>query len=213
MPNESAFTVGRRKLKNMLVIEQDWKLLQLARVVGFSLTFVAISTTLLAYFGAYLIHLGMDSGPSRFDVGSALEIMSTSGGLQLAVSAWATAMTSISLLYSMVVGVHMGHRLAGPIYRIKTDLGQIAQDGEYRTIALRKNDDFREVVASINAAFVAVEARGGSDWDGDAERKQLQALREGRDEASRIIEGVDRSALSSEDAERLGEALKALTGD
>lgn len=50
-------------------------------------------------------------------------------------------------------GVFISHRIAGPVYRLCTDLKAIAKEGVTRKLAVRKNDFFPELADAINIAF------------------------------------------------------------
>lgn len=48
-------------------------------------------------------------------------------------------------------GVILSHRIAGPIKRLKAELDNIAKSGDYtKRLKVRKYDDLKELVASIN---------------------------------------------------------------
>lgn len=65
--------------------------------------------------------------------------------------------TIISLVLLTVIGLVISHRIAGPLYRLSKDLGQMRANGKFQKITFRKGDycldlakDFNEVVDAAN---------------------------------------------------------------
>jgi signal transduction histidine kinase len=50
---------------------------------------------------------------------------------------------SISMLY-------FTHKIAGPVYRIKTDLANMLEKNEYRSIKVREGDELQDIVLLLN---------------------------------------------------------------
>src|SRR5690606_12898419 len=62
------------------------------------------------------------------------------------------AITSV-IVVTLIVwhGVRFSHRIAGPLYRLNTDMRQMAKDGKVRNIRFRKGDYFLELPDAFNA--------------------------------------------------------------
>ena len=57
----------------------------------------------------------------------------------------------VALVFTFFYGVVISHRMAGPIYRIRKVLDQMAQGDLSAQIQLRRKDDFNALAASINS--------------------------------------------------------------
>ncbi|MFN3603401.1 MAG: hypothetical protein ACK4UJ_01690 [Leptonema sp. (in: bacteria)] len=56
----------------------------------------------------------------------------------------------INLLIIIVFSLFYSHSMAGPIYNIKRTLKEIIETGKLQEIKVRKNDQFQDLVESIN---------------------------------------------------------------
>lgn len=66
----------------------------------------------------------------------------------------------VNLLIIIVFSLFYSHSMAGPIYNIKRTLKEIIETGQYKEIKVRKNDQFQDLVASINEF---INYRGGKN--------------------------------------------------
>jgi hypothetical protein len=57
------------------------------------------------------------------------------------------------------VGLVLTHRIAGPIYRFETYLGQVVRGEQSGPVRIRKGDEFQDLCTLINDAVSAVENR------------------------------------------------------
>ena len=56
--------------------------------------------------------------------------------------------------FMLLVGVHITHKVAGPVYRIDCYLGEVAEKGEVTIpCRVRDEDEMQLLVRSVNAAF------------------------------------------------------------
>lgn len=142
---------------NSLSIEPDFKRRQLGRVLLFTLAYVGVSTVAVAVI--YSISLRpLAVGQLPFYL-RAEDLQRAGGvpGLTETLAVWVTLMTSLSAFFALVVGLYFSHKLAGPIYRFKLELGRIADGRGWRTIRLRKGDDFQDVADVLNHALEHVQ--------------------------------------------------------
>ena len=110
---------------------------------------------------------------------------------------WATMMTSLSVVFAVVVGLYFSHKMAGPLYRFKLELRRVAAGEKARPVYLRKgNDDFEDIAAALNGALERIQGEDGSL------RHQLESA-EARVEELR--EGILRHADDPEALRRLAE--------
>jgi hypothetical protein len=72
-----------------------------------------------------------------------------------------SSLLSMAFLVPFMVGVGLvlTHRIAGPIYRFETYLGQVVRGEAKGPVRIRKGDEFQELCTLINDAVSAVEAR------------------------------------------------------
>ncbi|MCA9000287.1 MAG: hypothetical protein KDB61_00090 [Planctomycetes bacterium] len=57
--------------------------------------------------------------------------------------------------FTLIVGIHMTHRVAGPASRIEKHLADLADGAEPKTPCfLRKEDELKELAGAMNNAFV-----------------------------------------------------------
>jgi methyl-accepting chemotaxis protein len=142
---------------NSLSFEPDFKRRQLGRVLLFTLAYVAVSTVAVAVI--YSISLRpLAVGQLPFYLRA--ENLRRAGGvpgLTETLAVWVTLMTSLSAFFALVVGLYFSHKLAGPIYRFKLELQRIADGRGWRTIRLRKGDDFQDVADVLNRALEHVQ--------------------------------------------------------
>lgn len=142
---------------NSLSFESDFKRRQLGRVLMFTLAYVGVSTVAVAVI--YSISLRpLAAGQLPFYL--RVEDLQRAGGvpgLTETLAVWVTLMTSLSAFFALVVGLYFSHKLAGPIYRFKLELQRIADGRGWRTIRLRKGDDFQDVADVLNSALEHVQ--------------------------------------------------------
>lgn len=184
----------RRRWWNSFAIEQNFKQRQLVRVLGFSAAYVAISTVAVAVFYQRLVApMAAELPPDALQP----------PGLAQAVGVWATLMMGLSALFATATGLYFGHKLAGPLYRFKTELRRIADGKPVRRITLRAGDEFHDVADALNDALERVERAEGalveqleSDRDIDAVRASHEALIRGLDALdTRVLPDDDRARV------------------
>lgn len=66
---------------------------------------------------------------------------------------------ALALPLTLLVGVHVTHRLTGPIYRFESYLREVANGTQLGPCKIREGDDFAELCAQINAATEPVRRR------------------------------------------------------
>ncbi|MDF1836995.1 MAG: hypothetical protein P1V35_03925 [Planctomycetota bacterium] len=119
------------------------------RMIGI---FLAISS--FAAFGQALLLAQslMDLGLSLDDPEVARAVQEALPGMLASNILW----TVVFLLpFSLLVGIHVTHRVAGPAYRIEKHLEEVAngQDPK-KPCFLRQNDELQELSNAMNGAFV-----------------------------------------------------------
>jgi hypothetical protein len=75
----------------------------------------------------------------------------------------------------LAVGILATHRIAGPVYRFETYLGQVARGEDVGPCRLRKGDELQELCQRINEAVTALRARGGASSEAPAARASAEA--------------------------------------
>lgn len=66
---------------------------------------------------------------------------------------------AVALPLTLLVGVHVTHRLTGPIYRFESYLREVAAGTQLGPCKIREGDEFSELCAQINAATEPVRRR------------------------------------------------------
>jgi len=92
-------------------------------------------------------------------------------------------------IFSYIFGLWSSHKIAGPIYRIERGLWLIESGDLTANIFFRKGDFLHETGEAFNRAVESVRVR-------------IKSNREGLEEASRILEGLEEKA-SPADKERI----------
>jgi signal transduction histidine kinase len=63
-------------------------------------------------------------------------------------------LTAIGCVFSVLIVslsmLYLTHKVAGPVYRIKTDLTAMLKTNEYRNIKIREGDELQDVVVLLN---------------------------------------------------------------
>lgn len=79
-------------------------------------------------------------------------------------AAWVLAGSFALLLpLTLLVGVLMTHRIAGPVYRLETFLKQVESGEAREDCRLRKGDELQELCALVNQATAARRAHNGGE--------------------------------------------------
>ena len=184
----------RRRWWNSFAIEQSFKQRQLLRVFGFTAVYVAISTVAVSVFYSQLVAPLADSG---------LPLSAhRPPGLGQAVTVWATLMMGLSAFFATATGLYFGHKLAGPIYRFKTELRRIADGKPVRRIKLREGDEFHDVADALNAALERVELAESALVDRLKDEQAAEVIREAHASLVQGLEEIDLQALEDADRDR-----------
>jgi hypothetical protein len=86
------------------------------------------------------------------------------------------ALTVVVLLPLMIaVGILATHRIAGPIYRFETYLGQVARGEDVGPCRLRKGDELQELCQRINEAVTALRESSGKTAAAATPRESAEA--------------------------------------
>ena len=169
---------NRRKVSSVVLVEPDFKRKQLSRVMAFAGMYVLLSSFVLGFFYMHVIHPEVvDSRPYYMDVTDSGAIWREFPGLRETVTAWLICMTGLASVFSMAVGLHFSHKLAGPIYRFKIELNRIVQGERVRPIVLRTGDDFQDVAKVLNEALAELERRRVHAVESDGGLEVLESYR------------------------------------
>jgi len=189
--------MSRRKRKwwNSFAIEQSFKQRALVRVLGLTLVYVGISTVVVATFYQQMILPFAGLADPRIGIGPP--------NLARAVTVWATLMMGMSALFATATGLYFGHKLAGPIYRFKIELGRIADGRPVRPIVLRKGDEFHDVADALNRALDRIERAESALTDTLHEQQSLDVVREVHLAMLEGLGQIDVSGLGEADQRRL----------
>ncbi len=119
------------------------------RMIGI---FVAISGFAAIGQALLLAQSLMDLGLSLDDPEVARAVQEALPGMLASNMMW----TGLFLVpFSLLVGVHVTHRVAGPAYRIEKHLEDVANGQDPMTPCfLRQNDELKELSSAMNGAFV-----------------------------------------------------------
>ena len=63
-------------------------------------------------------------------------------------------------------GLHLSNKIAGPVYRLKTDLKRAAELGQFRRFSVRQGDYFPELADAINDYVGATQGRQPGSTEG-----------------------------------------------
>ncbi len=144
----------RRSFWNSIRVEQDFTNRQILRVFAAASIYIVCATFLLCVFYVYVLHPSSFGKPSLLNfVGDFQARWNASPELGSALRVWLVSMGGMSALFAVATGMVVSRKLAGPIYRIKTDLKQVAETGEVKRIILRKGGELHDVVDAINTAM------------------------------------------------------------
>ncbi len=70
---------------------------------------------------------------------------------EITQSLWFPALTALMVIpIGVRYSIRFSNRIAGPIYRIKTEINSLLDDGSFRPIKLRPNDFFFDLADDIN---------------------------------------------------------------
>ncbi len=205
---------SRRKLVNVLRVEPDFKKKQMLRVLALAATYVAVSTVVVAFFYVRLLHPEMLSSRGfYYDVTNGAALWRELPGLPAVLIVWVSAMTGLSGLFATSVGLHFTHKLAGPLYRFKSELERIADGKDVQPIVLRDGDDFVDVADAMNRALAHLSERGTLPNAEFGEIEELERHRETNRIARETLDRFDASAIAPnerESVEQLCDELRAL---
>ena len=196
---------NRRRWWNSFAIEQGFKQRQLLRVFAFTTAYVAISSVAVGVFYSALM------GPlmaADLPLGAGRPL-----GVGQAVTVWATLMMGLSALFATTTGLYFGHKLAGPIYRFKTELRRIAEGKPVRRIVLREGDEFHDVADVLNAALERVERAESALVDRLEGEQTVEMVREAHAALLAGLDELDTRGLADADRDRVEawrERLRAL---
>jgi methyl-accepting chemotaxis protein len=180
----------RRSIWSYFVVEQRFKQRQILRLIGLSLLNVAVSTVAFVAFMQYELSavqggLPLSAGPSP-------------GLIRIAI-VWAAFMSGVGGLFALLTGMLMTHRMAGPIYKFKMELGRIRDGHPPRYIGVRKGDEFADVAEALNGALDALHTRAGNAGESGELALDLEQMRANHQEILAGLDELDVSALSSAD--------------
>ncbi len=96
---------------------------------------------------------------SLMELGLSIEDPEVARAMQAALPEMLTSnllMTGLFLVpFSLLVGMHVTHRVAGPAYRIEKHLETVANGADpKKPCFLRENDELQELASAMNGAFV-----------------------------------------------------------
>ncbi len=212
----SAPAVNRRKMANVLRVEPDFKRRQMARVLAFAGMYVALSTLVLGFFYVHILHPDVvTSRPFYLDISDTGSLWRRFPGLRTTVLIWATCMTGLSSIFAAAVGLHFSHKLAGPLYRFKSELLRIVDGDAFRPIVLRNGDDFQDIADALNKALVKLESRARDAETQPLVEAELDLYRDAHAAMERQIDRFDIDRLPSlpaDEAARLRELIDGLRG-
>jgi hypothetical protein len=151
----------RQRWWNSFSLESEFKKRQLLRILAFTAAYVAISSVCLAVvYVRTLVPLVRGELPPELGL-DLLRRAPDVPGLADALALWATLMTGLSAFFAIVVGLYFSHKLAGPLYRFKLELGRIAAGHDPRPLRLRQGDDFQDVAEELNRALAQLRCAEG----------------------------------------------------
>jgi hypothetical protein len=184
----------RRHWSNIFRIEEDFQKRHVLRVLVCTFGYVLISTLLVCVFYVYMMNPDVDSDPTFW---KALGEVASSWGnhtdLQRLVFAWVVSMSGLSALFAAFTGFYSSHRIAGPLYRLKSDLQRTEDAGRFVELKLRDGDELGDLVVSLNGAMRAVR-------DGAAQQRGETELRA---ELEKHLASFDAEGLCDADDERM----------
>lgn len=112
----------------------------------------------LAISGFAAIGQALLLAQSLMDLGISIEDPAVRRAMQEAMPGMLTTnliLTGLFLVpFSLLVGLHVTHRVAGPAYRIEKHLRSVAEGSDPKLpCVLRENDELQELSTAMNGAF------------------------------------------------------------
>lgn len=97
-----------------------------------------------------------------FDLFVGFEVMHQSGMGVTVELLWENGSIALGALlvvlaFFCLATLKLSHRIAGPLYRVKDDLREMARTGEIREISVRRDDFFRTFVRELNRVLRMIE--------------------------------------------------------
>lgn len=183
---------SRRSLWNYFTTEQSFKQRQIFRLLALTGLNVLVSTLAFISF----MHHQLDS------MHGGLAYLDPAPSLVRIGVVWAALMSGLGGLFALLTGLLMTHRMAGPIYKFKLELKRIEQGQPPRPIAVRKNDEFKDVAEALNGALVALASRSSGTAESGELALDLERTRAAHQEILAGLAELDASPLSDVDRER-----------
>jgi hypothetical protein len=168
----------RRSFWNSIRVEEEFTNRQIYRVFTAASIYIVCATFLLCVFYVYVLHPSGIGKPSLLNfVADFRARWQSSPELGSALRVWLVSMGGMSALFAIATGMVVSKKLAGPIYRLKTDLTKMAETGEVKPIVLRENDELMDVADAVNAALAKLSMGSSTATEGRAgfDNEQLAA--------------------------------------
>jgi len=141
----------KRHFKNMVLVEREFRMRQMWRVLLLTLLSVVISTVALAFFYTHLLNLFSGGDMPLYFAPEDLQSMANHiPTVQSTMLKWLLILGSINAVVTIIASVFMTYKLGGPLYRLKADMQRIGTGDLSTRIHLRKGDEYQDVALSIN---------------------------------------------------------------
>lgn len=188
----------RRSWWSILKVEEDFQKRQVLGVLFCTSIFVVISTALVCVFHVYFSDQNPGNATLGFweTVGVTASSWSERPDLRRLALAWMIANGGLGTLFAAATGTYFSQKVAGPLYRIKKDLGRIASHDSSRNIELRDGDELQDIADAINRALTAA-------------RRNNSGSRLVAEELKKLLSSFDHHGVCEADLESVG----SLVGD
>ncbi len=158
-------SADRRSIFGPFKVEVDFTNRQIMRVVCASMVYTAFATFLLGVFYTYVLNpapvLEYNSPPSLLSFPSDFANQwSGSGDLRTAIQIWIAGTLGMTTLFAIATGVVLSRKIAGPLHRLKSDLGRMKSEGRVFDITLRDGDELMDLAGLLNETLVSVSGTG-----------------------------------------------------
>jgi len=142
---------SKKYKRRQFIVDPAFQYRLIRRIMGLALLMIAMSIAFLvvvyAMYGDIQFQLAQ---PDPFASGNgtgSLVVQKSLLGLLWPILA---ICLGIAVLVTLVFGVLVSHRMAGPVFRIRRVLGEMQEGNLQGDIHLRRKDDFKSLAESIN---------------------------------------------------------------
>ncbi len=181
---------NRRSLLSVLRVEEEFTNRQVYRVACSAAIYLTCATFLLCVFYTYILNPTLNPGelgkPSLLSFPQDFRNQwHASADMRAALQIWFAGTLGMTAMFAIATGLVLSRKLAGPIYRLKTDMNKMKDGQDVFEIILRDGDELSDMTRILNETLATIENRhvercgGGhsADLANDERMADLHAMR------------------------------------